>query len=216
MTLTPDYPRPHPVQFQGSRLAAAVLRLLGWQIHFDGLPALQGVLIVYPHTSNWDFPVMMLAKWTLGIPVSFWCKDSLFRIPLFGPWLRWIGGVPVQRTASRGMTRQAVDLLEQHRREGSYCWLGLAPEGTRKLLPGWRSGFYRTAQGADVPLCLVRVDYARRDIRACDFIRLAGDEKADMQRIVAVYEGVQGCVPGRAAPIRLLDASVDRTDTITK
>ena len=204
------------MQFQGSRLAAWCLRRLGWSVHFQGLPAAQGVLIVYPHTSNWDFPVMMLAKWSLGVDVRFWGKDRLFRIPLFGRWLRWIGGMPVARTVAQGATRQAVDALKDHMRAQRYFWLGLAPEGTRKRLAGWRSGFYRSALGAGVPLGLVRLDWGRHEIYATDFIRLGGDEAADLARIAAAYAGVRGRVPDRATPIRLLEATVPRTDTIMK
>jgi hypothetical protein len=84
-----------PVQLRGSAVARRLLRLAGWRVAFDGLPARQGVVIVYPHTSNWDFIVGVLAKWSIGIPVAFWGKASLFRVPLFGRWLRWLGGVPV-------------------------------------------------------------------------------------------------------------------------
>lgn len=211
-----DYPRPYPVRFRGSRLARWLLERAGWTVRFEGLPALQGVLIVYPHTSNWDFIVMVLAKWSVGVPVRFWGKDRLFRIPLFGRWLRWLGGVPVDRTASHGVTRQALDIFAARVREGRYFWLGLAPEGTRKYIPGLRSGFYRTALGAGVPLGVIRLDYRQREVRVLDFIRLSGDEAADMARIAAIYEGVTGRVPGRAAPLVLLDPAVPRTDTIVK
>ena len=99
------------MQLRGSTLARALLRLAGWRILFDGLPAAQGVAIVYPHTSNWDFVVGLLAKWGIGIPVTFWGKDSLFRIPLLGRWMRWVGGVPVDRASAHGFTHQA-----RHRR----------------------------------------------------------------------------------------------------
>ncbi|MCW5650839.1 MAG: 1-acyl-sn-glycerol-3-phosphate acyltransferase [Ramlibacter sp.] len=211
-----DFPRPYPLQFRGSRLAGALLRLAGWRLAFDGLPALQGVLIVYPHTSNWDFVVMILAKWALGVPVRFWGKDRLFRVPLFGRWLRWVGGVPVDRASPRGVTGQAVALLARRRSEGRYFWLGLAPEGTRKYIDGLRSGFYRTAQGAGVPLGLVRLDYARREVRVLDFIVPSGDADADLRRLAGVYAGVVGRVPANASPLRLLDASVPRADTMVK
>ena len=92
-----------PVQLRGSVLARALLRLAGWRVRFDGLPASQGVAIVYPHTSNWDFPLGILAKWSIGIPVSFWGKDALCKLPLFGRWLRWLGGVPVDRSSHHGI-----------------------------------------------------------------------------------------------------------------
>ena len=91
-----------PIQLRGSRLARGVLRLAGWRVQFDGLPARQGVLIVYPHTSNWDFVIGVLAKWAIGIPLAFWGKDTLFELPLFGRWMRWIGGVPVDRNNPSG------------------------------------------------------------------------------------------------------------------
>lgn len=211
-----DFPKPFPLQFEGSRLARGLLRAAGWKVFFEGLPAQQGVIAVYPHTSNWDFIVMILAKWAVGVPVLFWGKHSLFRIPLFGRWLRWVGGVPVERTSAQGVTRQALQIFADRQREGRYFWLGLAPEGTRKHIPGLRSGFYRTALGAGVPLGLVTCDWARREVRVLDFIRLSGDEAADMARIASVFEGVQGRVPGNAAPVRLLDASVPRADTIVR
>ena len=210
------FPKPYPVQFAGSALARWLLRQWGWRVQFEGLPAQQGVLVVYPHTSNWDFVVLVLVKWVLGVPVRFWGKDALFRIPLFGRWLRWLGGVPVARTSSRGVVGQAVDQFAQARAQDGYFWLALAPEGTRKLIPGWRSGFYLTALKAGVPLGLVRLDYRQREVRVVDFMHLSGNEEEDFERIAAVYAGVTGCIPGNAAPIRLLGPDVPRTETIVK
>ena len=209
MRMVNEFPPPHPVQFAGSAFARWVLTRLGWQVKFEGLPALQGMVVVYPHTSNWDLIVLMLAKWAIGVPVYFWGKDSLFRIPLFGRWLRWLGGVPVVRSASTGVVAQAVQQFETHRDQGRYVWLGVSPEGTRKKQPGWRSGFYQTAFQAQVPLGLVRLDYARREVVALDFVMLSGDLAADLLRIAATYEGVEGFVPENAAPILLLSRSDD-------
>lgn len=211
-----DFAPPHPVQFKGSALAGMLLRWLGWHVEFAGLPARQGVLVVYPHTSNWDFVVMVLAKWALGVPVRFWGKDRLFHVPLLGRWLRALGGIPVERTSPHGVVGQAVEAFRAHQATDTYFWLALAPEGTRKALPGWRSGFYRTAVQAGVPLGLIRLDYGLRRITVTHFIRLQGDEAADFARIAAVYEGVAGHVPGNAAPICLLDPSVPRTETIVQ
>ena len=211
-----DFSPPHAVQFKGSRLARWLLGCAGWRVVFDGLPALQGVVVAYPHTSNWDFPLAMLAKWSIGVPLHFWAKDSLFRIPLFGRWLAWLGGVAVQRTSSAGVVGQVVAMFEQHRRDRQFFWLGLAPEGTRKATPGWRSGFYQTALRAGVPLGLAQLDYGNKQVVVSTFITLSGDEAADMARIAASYQGVRGCVPANAAPVALLDASVPRSQTVVK
>ncbi len=209
-------PGPHPIRFSGSRVADWLLKQWGWRVRFDGLPAQQGVLVIYPHTSNWDFVVLVLTKWAIGISVCFWAKDKLFRIPVFERWLRWLGGLPVDRTSPRGTVGQAVDQIAQARARGGYFWLALSPEGTRKRIPGWRSGFYQTSLQARVPLGLVRLDYGRREVLICDFLQITGDEAQDFQRIARSYAGVQAYRPENAAPIRLLDRNVPRSETIVK
>ena len=192
-----------PVQLKGSALARAVLRLAGWRLLFNGLPARQGVLIVYPHTSNWDFPVAMLAKWAVGLQVTFWGKDTLFKLPLFGRWLRWLGGVPVDRSSASGIVGQMASALTAARENGDFMWLALSPEGTRKYSAAWRSGFYHVAQQAGVPLALVYLDYREREIGVQHFLRLTGDVPTDMAAIASVLSGRSGRNPVQAAPIRL-------------
>jgi 1-acyl-sn-glycerol-3-phosphate acyltransferase len=211
-----DFAPPHPVQFQGSRVAQGLLRALGWRVAFDGLPALQGVLVVYPHTSNWDFVIAVLIKWSLGMPVQFWGKETLFRIPLFGRWLRWLGGVPVSRTAPRGVVEQMTLMMKQKKASGQYFWLALSPEGTRKRTAGWRSGFYLLALQADVPVGLAALDYSRKQLVFRDFLRLTGREAEDMARIAEALGACQGFKPGAAAPVRLLDARTPRVAIVAK
>jgi 1-acyl-sn-glycerol-3-phosphate acyltransferase len=211
-----EFAPPHPVQFQGSRVAKALLRGLGWRVVFEGLPALQGVLVVYPHTSNWDFVIAVLIKWSLGMPVQFWGKETLFRIPLFGGWLRWLGGVPVSRTAPQGVVEQMTLIMKQKKASGQYCWLALSPEGTRKRTAGWRSGFYRLALQADVPVGLAALDYSRKQLVFREFLRLTGRETEDMARIAEALGECQGFKPGAAAPVRLLDARIPRVAIVAK
>jgi hypothetical protein len=189
------------VRFQGSRLARALLRLFGWRTFFEGVPGPHGVIIVYPHTSNWDFPVGILAKWALGIPVRWWGKDSLFVHPLtrytLGPLMRWWGGVPVNRAASQGLIARTV----QQMKSSPFFWLALAPEGTRSFKPHWKSGFYHLAVAAEVPLGLAALDFARKEVRVTQFIGLTGDPEQDLLRIRAYYASATGCRPEQAGPI---------------
>lgn len=201
----------HPVQFKGSALARRLLGLWGWRVVFEGLPRLQGVAIVYPHTSNWDFMVGILAKWAIGIPACFWGKDTLFRVPLFGRWLRWVGGLPIDRRAAHGAVGQMVELFAQHARQDRLLWLGLAPEGTRRRTPGWRSGFYQLALGAGVPLGIVRLDWGRRELRFVDFLILSGDETTDYARLQALFAGVSGYHAEQASPVQPWRPSKDKT-----
>lgn len=211
-----DFPKPYALQFQGSRAAQWLLKALGWRIEFEGFPEKQGIAVVYPHTSNWDAPLMFVVKWAVGVQVMFWGKDTLFKIPLLGAWLRWIGGVPVERTAQHGVVGSMMEQMAQRKARGEYFWLGLAPEGTRKYIPGWRSGFYRVAVACDVPLLVVTLDYSRRECKLNQFLRLSGHEAQDMARVAALCEGVRGLRSQNMAPIVLLEPSVDRSETVVK
>ena len=196
---------PRPVQLHGSPVARTLLRLGGWRLCFDGLPGKQGVLIVYPHTSNWDFPLGLLVKWAVGIQITFWGKDSLFRVPVFGAWLRWLGGVPVDRQASNGIVGQMAHELAQARLQDRFLWLALTPEGTRRHAGGWRSGFYHVALQAQVPVGLVFLDYGQREAGVQRFIMLGGNMRADLKVIEAELGHRRGKRPALAAPIRFDD-----------
>jgi len=193
-----------PVRLHGSVLARAVLRLFGWRIECDGLPARQGVVVVYPHTSNWDFAWGLLAKWAIGFPLTFWAKHTLFEVPLFGRFLRAVGGLAIDRRAAQGVVGQTVARLRDARVRDEFLWLALAPEGTRSRTEGWRSGFYQVAIGARVPLALAYIDYDRKCIGVDSAWRLSGDPAADMARIAQRYAGRAGRRPAHAAPVRLL------------
>ena len=191
-----------PIQLRGSPLAKAALQLAGWTLRFDGLPAKQGVLIVYPHTSNWDFVLGIVTKWAVGIQLTFWGKDALFRLPLFGRWLRWLGGVPVDRQVARGIVGQMSDELTAARAQDRFLWLALSPEGTRRHAGAWRSGFYHVALNAQVPVGLVFLDYGRREVGVQRFVTLTGDVQADLRTIETGLRQPIGMRPELASPIR--------------
>lgn len=194
---------PRPVRLSGSRLARWLLGVAGWKLVHDGLPARQGVIIVYPHTSNWDFPLGLLAKWGLGLPAAFWIKDSVIRLPLVGRWVRGIGGRPIDRSAPRGIVGQMADELKAARAGDRFLWLAIAPEGTRSYRDAWRSGFYHVAVAAQVPLGIAAFDYGRREVRFDTFLQLSGEAERDMAEVREVLHGVQGKRPAQAGPIRL-------------
>jgi len=193
-----------PVQLCGSALARLVLRATGWRLQADGLPAPQGVIVVYPHTSNWDFIWAMLAKWAIGLPVTFWGKATLFDIPLFGRWLRWLGGMPVVRDAPNGVVGQMAQRLREAREHGEFMWLALSPEGTRRRTAGWRSGFHQVALQAEVPVVLAYLDYARREVGFDSAWRVSGRPQADLARFAQRLQGRTGRRPALAAPVQLL------------
>jgi 1-acyl-sn-glycerol-3-phosphate acyltransferase len=192
------------VQLRGSAFARRVLQLAGWQVVFDGLPSRRGVLIVYPHTSNWDFVIGILAKWAIGIELTVWGKDTLFKVPLLGRWLRWVGVVPIDRQNPHGAVGDMVARFAAAREADAFLWLALSPEGTRSYRDGWRSGFYQVALRAEVPLALAFFDYAECRVGVDSFIRLTGDVERDLAAIEARLGQRRGRKPQLASPIRLL------------
>jgi 1-acyl-sn-glycerol-3-phosphate acyltransferase len=191
----PDF---RPDMSLSQRLARLALRLIGWTcVDLPQRPD-RAVVIGYPHTSNWDFPIGLLTMIALGLNARWAGKDSLFRGP-FGPLMRWLGGIPVNRRERTGFVdRFAAELRQQKR-----FMLVMAPEGTRSLMPGWKSGFYRIARAADVPVLVAVLDYAHRKAGLLASITLSGDEAADLAAIAACYRDCKGCRPEMASPIRL-------------
>lgn len=190
---------------RGNRLARGLFRLVGWRLVCDGLPARQGVMLVYPHTSNWDFPVGIFAKWILGVPLRFWVKDSLFKLPLFGAWLCWLGGVAVRRDSAHGLVADTAAQLRAARDRDELFWLVAAPEGTRSHAAGWRSGAYHLALQAGVPVGLASFDFPSRTVTLQQFVQLSGDVAADFALLAELYAGKRGKRPTLAAPVKLLE-----------
>lgn len=188
---------------RGSALARALLRLAGWRLDFAGFPARQGVVLVYPHTSNWDFVLGVLVKWATGLQPRWWGKDSLFRIPLLNRWMRWIGGIPVDRHSRHGVVARTAAQLREAVARGDDFWLAAAPEGTRSRASGWRSGAYQVAVQAQAPIALVAFDFGTRTVRVRDFVLPSGDTARDFACFAAVFRGVRGYRPDLASPIQL-------------
>jgi 1-acyl-sn-glycerol-3-phosphate acyltransferase len=182
------------------RFAVRTLAFIGWRVNFKPLPGPRGVVIVYPHTSNWDFVIGLVAKWAIGIRFRWLGKESLFRGicgMTLGPLFRFWGGEPVERGNSTG----AIERLAQRINDADEYWLALAPEGTRKYRDRWRSGFYHIALTAKVPIGLACFDYESKQVRLVDYFVPVGDRERDLAAIRAVYAGCRGMRPELASPI---------------
>ncbi len=179
------------------RAARALLRSLGWQVDiaWPGVP--RCVLIVYPHTSNWDFVIGYLARTAAALPVQWIGKDTLFRWPFAG-LLRRMGGIPVNRRERTGFI---AHLAEEMRRR-PWMWIAMAPEGTRARRDHWKSGFYHLALAAGVPVGLAFIDYRARVVGLSTYLDLTGEEEADLARIRAAYAGKVGRHPEQASDVR--------------
>jgi 1-acyl-sn-glycerol-3-phosphate acyltransferase len=191
MSSTPFTPRPQ-------RWARRLLAAAGWSVEISWPPVPRCVIIVYPHTSNWDFVLGYLAKLATGLPVHCMGKDALFRWPVAG-FLRRMGGIPVNRHEHTGLTKRLAD---EFRRRNS-LWLAIAPEGTRARTDHWKSGFYHLALAAGVPVGLAFIDYRTKVVGLVTYLSLTGDVERDLACVREAYVGKVGKYPEQAGAIRM-------------
>jgi 1-acyl-sn-glycerol-3-phosphate acyltransferase len=145
------------------------------------------VLIAAPHTSNWDFVAGIAAKLALGLDVQWLGKHTLFRPPL-GSLLRTLGGLPVNRSTSNDVVSGIVE--EFSRREKMV--LAIAPEGTRKRVQRWRTGFYHIARAAGTPIVPIALNWGARAIQIGAPFETTGDVDKDLAELQGRFAGVRG------------------------
>jgi 1-acyl-sn-glycerol-3-phosphate acyltransferase len=134
----------------------------------------KAIVVVAPHTTNWDFLVGVLTMFAVGLRISWLGKHTLFRWPL-RPLMLWLDGVPVRRHSGSGTVARVVETM----RERETMLLAVAPEGTRQAVDGWRMGFAHIAVGAGVPVVPVAFDWGTRTVRFGPAFTLTGDLAAD-------------------------------------
>lgn len=178
-----------------SPLARFLLRLAGWRVVGELPDIKKAVIIGAYHTSNWDGVLLIMGGIALGRRIHWLGKHTLFK-GLAGPFVRLLGGVPVDRTASHGAVEQVVQTYH----ERDEMLLALAPEGTRRRVARWKRGFYYIATGAGVPLILGAPDYPSKRIIIGPTIEPSGDIEADMVKIRAFYETTTPRFPEKAGP----------------
>jgi 1-acyl-sn-glycerol-3-phosphate acyltransferase len=171
-------------------LGRLLMRLSGWRFEGEIPDVRKMVLIVAPHTSNWDFPVGLAAKLALRLGGTFIGKHTLFRWP-FGFFMRRLGGIPVDRSAAAGFASEVARVL----RDADQMTVVLAPEGTRKRIPQWKSGFYRIAVEAGVPILPVGFDYPRKVVFFAPLFHTTGDYEKDLAQLRAHYHAGMGKKP---------------------
>lgn len=180
----------------------ALLRLFGWSSVLVWPPEPRGLILVYPHTSNWDFLIGVLFRVGNGLPAHWMGKDTMFRWPVAG-LLRRIGGLPVNRRERTGMIGA---LVEEFRRR-DWLWIAVAPEGTRSYTDHLKSGFYQIALAADVPIGLAYIDYDRRQVGIDTYVRMTGDVARDLETLRAFYADKRARVPAAVGAIRFRAAT---------
>lgn len=171
-------------------LGRAVLALGGWRldVRLPDIPKM--VLIAAPHTSNWDFVFGMAAVLKLQVDLHWYAKHTLFKTVL-GPFFRWLGGLPVDRSAPGGVVRETARAFA----EREQLIIALAPEGTRSHRTQWKRGFYHMATAAQVPIVVAYIDYKRKLVGIGPMFTPSGDWAHDMKPVFEFYRGMHAKRP---------------------
>lgn len=165
-----------------------ILRWLGWSISGKFDPEIsKSVIIVAPHTSWYDFILGLLARGIIGLEMHFVGKKELFVFP-FAYYFSWMGGEPLDRRGGLNTVNSIVTIFQRR----DVFRLAIAPEGTRRSVKEWKSGFYYIALGANVPVIPVVFDYGSRQIVLHDAIYPTGDYTGDVAFLRSLYRGARG------------------------
>ncbi|MDO1511702.1 1-acyl-sn-glycerol-3-phosphate acyltransferase [Maribacter confluentis] len=163
-------------------------RLLGWKIKGRFPSELKKfVLIVVPHTSWWDFLLGLLVRKVWDEEINYIGKKSLFDSP-FGWFFRWTGGAPIDRSKTNDTVKATAQIFNEREK----FRLSLSPEGTRKKVEKWKTGFYFIAKTAHVPIVLVAFDYGKKEIRLSKPEYPTDDQVLDFKKYHAFFDGVEG------------------------
>ncbi len=168
-------------------LATAVLKTIGWKMSGEWPDLKKFVAIGAPHSSAWDGIIGLFAKVAMDLHIVFMGKQEAFFWPL-GPLLKWLGGIPVNRSAPAGIAEQVAQQLI----DAEQMWFVLAPEGTRKAVTHWKTGFWKIAKQANLPVVCVYFDYPSKTIGVGKVFELSEDMDADLAAIRAWYAPYQG------------------------
>lgn len=172
-------------------IANIIYKILGWKLVGEYPREIKKkILIVVPHTSNWDFPLGILARSLMRDKIQYVGKKEMFDHP-FGWLLKAMGGIPIDRKKSKNFVRSVVD--EYDKRES--LTIQIAPEGTRKKVKKLKTGFYYIAKTAGIPIIPVIFDYKLKEVKILDTFFPSDNAEKDIENIENLMRGYQGKIP---------------------
>ncbi|WP_105253307.1 1-acyl-sn-glycerol-3-phosphate acyltransferase [Pseudoalteromonas sp. T1lg75] len=195
LNIPANIPRTHS-RF-GRWLGTKVLNWFGWQVVGEFPEQGKFVAAVAPHTSNWDFVIAIAVKMHLQVRIRFLGKHSIFVWPL-APLLRKWGGIPVDRRSSHGVVAQVKTLFDN----SDALILGLAPEGTRKYTPQWKSGFLHIAKAAKVPVVPMALDYSKKQFVIMAPLEVGEDIDATLVQVQALFPAEMAKYPEQLSGVK--------------
>lgn len=186
-------PRIHKIQIL---LGMLFLAVTGWKVVGSVPDIPKFVLVLAPHTSNWDLPFILAVMYGLGLKINWFGKKELFPWPV-GSVFKWLGGIPIDRSSRQNMVQQTAQMIW----EREQIVVGIAPEGTRSQSRHWSTGFYYIANLAQVPIVFGYLDYARKVGGLGPAMHTTGNIEADMKVIREFYSGITAKYPHKVGEI---------------
>ncbi len=177
-------------------LSKLYLKMMGWKVEGEVPDLPKFVVLFAPHTSGWDLPFMLAIAYALGIEAKWFGKKEIFRWPI-GKFLKWLGGIPVDRGKHQNMVGQTVQLMNEHEQ----IIVGISPEGTRSKSSCWKTGFYYIAHEGGVPIVLAYLDYDRKAGGFGPVIETTGDIETDIEIIRSFYLDITPKYPRKIGKI---------------
>lgn len=173
------------------KLNGFILKVLGWSIAGDHRSDLdKAIMIAGPHTSNWDFPLGIMVRSVICADIKYVGKASLFKPPL-GWIMSSLGGIGVDRSKSNNFVDAVVEEYKSHKK----LTILFAPEGSRKRVEKFKTGFYHIARLAEIPIIPLILDYKTKEFRFLPIFNVTDDMKKDMEFLEGLYRGIKGYNP---------------------
>ena len=185
------------------RAAKYTLNLFGWNLVAELPPVQKYIMVGAHHTSNWDLPLVLLMMAALGLRLRWIGKDALFKGPQ-GWVMRWLGGIPVERGAKKNFVAQMIDRYNEQKK----MVITISPEGTRRGIDHWKTGFYHIAQGAQIPVAMGFLDYSQKSLGIGGYFYPTGDIDADLSVLQNFYGDKIGKNPHQQGEVRFLPKKI--------
>ena len=169
------------------------INISGWTIKGQVPDEERIVIIAAPHTSNWDFILAMLAIFGLNIKLRWLGKHSIFK-PGFKKFFEWLGGIPVYRDNPSTLIENVVDIVKKEKS----IVIAMTPEGTRKKVKRWKTGFLRIAKQTQSKILLISIDAPTKSIEIGKIFNPTGDSEEDLAFIQKYYSSFRGINPQKS------------------
>jgi 1-acyl-sn-glycerol-3-phosphate acyltransferase len=172
------------------KIGRFLLKIIGWKIVGELPKDKKYMIIVAPHTSNWDFVIGLFGRFEVGVKINFLAKQQLFFFPL-GNFLKAVGGFAVDRSKKGNTVAQIAELYQQR----DEFVIAITPEGTRGHVTRWKEGFYHIAREAGISIVMIGLDYPTKEIRIHEPLMPSDDINKDFSKYIAFFRTISGCYP---------------------